>query len=72
MSDSIYEKVKEESRIETAIKSEIDDVIHALFVINMDDYVAVRDEIGQDKMDAAMELVDKAFHQIFRGLKIIG
>ena len=71
MSDSIYEKVKEESRIETAIKSEIDDVIHALFVINMDDYVAVRDEIGQDKMDAAMELVDKAFHQIFRGNDIV-
>lgn len=71
MSSISYEKVKEESRIETAIKSEIDEVIHALYVINMDDYVAIRDEIGQDKMDNAMELVDKAFHQIFRGNDIV-
>ena len=65
------ELLREERLIETVINEEKDDVLHGLLVVNMDEYAAVRDVVGQEAMDTLLEKVDKAFHQLFRGSDIV-
>lgn len=62
---------REEEQIKIVINSEIDDVIHGILVINLDNYGAMRDQIGPDRMDRILERIGDKFHQIFRGSDIV-
>ena len=66
-----YEKTKDEERIESVINSEIDDVIHGLIVVNMDNYGKLREKIGQENVNELLEKINGAFRQIFRGSDIV-
>lgn len=65
------EKTENERHIEATIKGEIDDVLHGLLVVNMDDYAVIRDMIGRDEMEKLLSRVDDAFHKLFRGSDIV-
>ncbi len=66
-----YEKLKEEEQIEVVINGEIDDVIHGLLVVNMDNYGMILDKIGPERMDRILIKVNESFNQIFRGSDIV-
>ncbi|MBR5361366.1 MAG: GGDEF domain-containing protein, partial [Lachnospiraceae bacterium] len=66
-----YEKNKDEEQIEVVINSEIDDVLHGILVVNLDNYSAILDKIGQDRMDRVLNKIDDSFRQIFRGSDVV-
>lgn len=66
-----YEKRKEEEQIEIVINSEIDDVLHGILVINLDNYAAILEKIGQERMDRVLKKIDDAFRLIFRGSDVV-
>ncbi|GEM_PF-2298194 len=68
LEDEIY---KEEEQIKTVINSEIDDVIHGILVVNLDNYNAIREKIGQDRINRVLEKIGEKFRQIFRGSDIV-
>ncbi len=68
LEDELY---KEEEQIKTVINSEIDDVIHGILVVNLDNYNAIREQIGQERIDRVLELIGDKFRQIFRGSDIV-
>ncbi len=65
------EMTENERHIEATIRGEIDDVLHGILVVNMDDYAIIRDRIGQNEMDKFLLRVDEAFHNLFRGSDIV-
>ncbi len=70
--DFLEEEIsREEEQIKIVINSEIDDVIHGILVVNMDNYGAMLEKIGQDRMDRILEKIGDKFHQIFRGSDIV-
>ncbi len=66
-----FDKSKEEEKIELVINSEIDDVLHGILVVNLDNYAIMREKIGQERMDRVMNKIDESFRQIFRGSDIV-
>ncbi len=62
---------REEERIKTVINSEIDDVIHGIMVVNLDNYNAMREKIGQERIDRILEKIGEKFREIFRGSDIV-
>ncbi len=71
MNSITFSKLKEEEKIEIFINSEIDDVLHGLLVLNMDNFAAIRDQIGVDDMSGVLKRFEDSFNMLFRGSDIV-
>ncbi len=71
MNSITFNKIKEEEPIEIFINSEIDDVLHGMLVINLDDYAIIRDKIGREEMEKVLKKIEANFNLLFRGSDII-